>query len=70
MDRPPIGVNHPSPGYGKAEQGLRCPRCEGALIRIRRRPIDRFVSLVLPRRRYRCLAIGCGWEGTLRTPHV
>jgi hypothetical protein len=64
MDRPPIGVNHP-PGYGKTEQGRHCPRCRGALIRIRRRPIDRFVSLVLPRRRYRCVAIGCGWEGNL-----
>jgi len=65
MDRPPIGANHPSPGYGKTEQGLRCPRCKGALIRIRRRPIDRLVSLILPRRRFRCVAIGCGWEGNL-----
>jgi hypothetical protein len=24
------------------------------------------VSLILPRRRYRCVAIGCGWEGNLR----
>jgi hypothetical protein len=70
MDRPPVGVNHASPGYGKTERGLHCPRCSGALIRIRRRPVDRLVSLILPRRRYRCVAIGCGWEGTLRTPHV
>jgi hypothetical protein len=68
MDRPQIGVNPPSPGYGKTEQEFHCPRCQGALVRIRRRPIDRFVSLILPRRRYRCMAIGCGWEGTFRAP--
>jgi uncharacterized protein with PIN domain len=64
MDRPPIGLNHPSPGYGKSEQGLRCPRCQGPLIRVRRQPVDRLISLISPRRRYRCAAIGCGWEGT------
>ena len=54
-------------GYGKTlERDRRCPRCRGALIRIRRRPIDRVVSLIFPRRRYRCVAIGCGWEGNLR----
>jgi hypothetical protein len=53
--------------YGKTtERDLHCPRCRGALIRVRRRPIDRLVSLILPRRRYRCVAIGCGWEGNLR----
>jgi hypothetical protein len=45
---------------------LRCPRCRGALVRVRRTFFDRLVSLVVPRRRYRCRAIGCGWEGTLR----
>jgi len=53
-------------GYGKTpERDLRCPRCQGALIRIKRRPIDRVISLLFPRRRYRCVAIGCGWEGSL-----
>jgi hypothetical protein len=56
-------------GYGKPhERDLRCPRCQGALIRIRRRPIDRLISLISPRRRYRCVAIGCGWEGALPIP--
>jgi hypothetical protein len=44
---------------------LRCPRCRGALVRVRRTLFDRLVSFVAPRRRYRCRAIGCGWEGTL-----
>jgi hypothetical protein len=48
------------------ESGLRCPRCGGALVRMRRKPFDRLLSLVSPRRRYRCRAMGCGWEGALR----
>jgi hypothetical protein len=57
---------HP-PGYGKTtERDLHCPRCKGAIIRIRRTPLDRFLSLFVPLRRYRCVAIGCGWEGSLR----
>jgi len=56
--------------YGKTpERDLHCPRCRGALIRIRRRPIDRVISWLLPRHRYRCQSIGCGWEGTLRMRH-
>ncbi len=55
------------PGYGKTEHGFRCPRCKGPLIRIQRLPLDRLVSLIAPRRRYRCAAIGCGWEGALST---
>jgi hypothetical protein len=54
-------------GYGKpAGPGLRCPRCQGSLVRVRRLPLDRVISLLFPRRRYRCVAIGCGWEGALR----
>jgi hypothetical protein len=55
------------PAYGSnAEGGLRCPRCRGAVVRIRRRAFDRLVSVVSPRKRFRCAAFGCGWEGTLR----
>lgn len=42
-----------------------CPLCQGPAYRVRRRVIDRFVSLLMRRHRYRCAAIGCGWEGTL-----
>jgi hypothetical protein len=53
--------------YGsKTKDGLRCPRCRGGVVRIRRRAFDRLVSLVSPRQRFRCAAFGCGWEGTLR----
>jgi hypothetical protein len=56
-----------SPLYGsKAQDGIRCPRCSGGVVRIRRRAFDRLVSLVSPRHRFRCAAFGCGWEGTLR----
>jgi hypothetical protein len=42
-----------------------CPRCDGALVRTRRTAVDRLLSLVTPRRRYRCRSLSCGWEGTL-----
>lgn len=55
------------PVYGsKAEEGLRCPRCSGGIVRVRRRTLDRLVSVVSPRQRFRCAGFGCGWEGTLR----
>jgi uncharacterized protein with PIN domain len=66
MDRPPIDMKHRSPGYRQTGRAHRCPRCSGPLVRIQRNLIDRCVSLLLPRRRYRCARMGCGWEGTLR----
>lgn len=43
-----------------------CPRCNGYVIRVPRRLIDRVVSLLLPRQRYSCQTTGCHWEGNLR----
>ena len=40
-----------------------CPRCSERLVRIRRRPIDRMLSLVRPARRFRCYNAACQWEG-------
>ncbi len=42
-----------------------CPLCGSSVARIHRRLIDRLTSLVVLRHRYRCLAMGCGWEGNL-----
>ena len=42
-----------------------CPQCGAASYRVRRRPIDRVLSLLSPVQRYRCTLIGCGWEGNL-----
>jgi hypothetical protein len=42
-----------------------CPCCYGRAYRVQRRLVDRVVSLILPRHRYRCGSIGCGWEGNL-----
>lgn len=42
-----------------------CPQCGTAAYRIRRRPIDRALSVLSPRWRYRCTLLGCGWEGNL-----
>lgn len=45
---------------------LMCPRCGGPVERVRRRPIDRVLSMVRRLRRYRCRNVECRWEGTLR----
>lgn len=45
-----------------------CPCCNGPVERVRRRFVDRLLSLVAPVQRYRCRAKGwdCDWEGNLR----
>lgn len=45
---------------------LLCPLCAGELIRIPRRPIDRFTSLFSEHHRFRCERFTCQWEGNLR----
>jgi hypothetical protein len=43
-----------------------CPLCGlHGLIRIRRRPIDRLLSLFVRQRRFRCTQPGCAWQGNL-----
>ncbi len=48
------------------DPALVCPRCRGPVMRVRRNPFDRLLSLFAPRWRYRCRALACGWEGTIR----
>jgi uncharacterized protein with PIN domain len=45
-----------------------CPRCNGSVLRVRRRFVDRLVSLITPVHRFRCRAKGwgCDWEGNRR----
>jgi len=44
-----------------------CPLCgQHGLIRIRRRLIDRILSLFVRQRRFRCTQPGCQWQGNLR----
>lgn len=50
------------------EPTAKCPVCGGALKRIRRRPVDRLVSLFRPVMRYRCTAPRCDWMGNLPKP--
>lgn len=45
---------------------LACPRCGHDLVRARRRPLDRLLSLITPTHRYRCREHECQWEGTIR----
>ena len=51
--------------YRQSTSNPPCPRCGAMLYRVRRKPWDRLVSLVSPRRRYRCMHPGCAWAGTL-----
>jgi len=32
---------------------------------VHRRFVDRLISLAWPQRRYRCLSLGCEWQGNL-----
>jgi hypothetical protein len=66
---PPHMPDHSTAYGGGSHGGYRCPHCQGALLRIRRRVFDRLISVVSPRQRFRCEAFGCGWEGTLRLKH-
>ena len=45
-----------------------CPCCGGPLVRIARRPADRFVSFFRPVHRYQCIVLECGWQGNLPVP--
>jgi len=41
-----------------------CPWCGGSnLERVRRRSVDRLISLAWPQHRYRCHSLGCEWQG-------
>lgn len=46
---------------------IECAQCQGHAYRVRRLFLDHLVGLISRRYRYRCVAIRCGWEGTLRT---
>jgi len=54
------------PEASTAPELLQCPLCQGRLSRIPRRPIDKLISRVSYRQRYRCASYTCGWEGNLR----
>ncbi len=57
-------------GYPAGSDGtsvrLACPRCGDHLVRVRRRLLDRLLSLFATTHRYRCRKHGCRWEGTFR----
>lgn len=44
---------------------IRCPLCQGDLVRARRRSVDRLRSLFVPVKRYRCENFRCQWEGNV-----
>jgi predicted RNA-binding Zn-ribbon protein involved in translation (DUF1610 family) len=48
----------------------KCPKCGEHLERIRRRPLDRLLSLFVKVHRYQCQNHHCQWEGVLRIHDV
>lgn len=42
------------------------PYCHATAYRIQRRFVDLLLGVFGPVQRYRCTAMGCGWEGNLR----
>lgn len=56
---------HPPPLAQARWQPL-CPACGCSVNRVTRRWHDRVLALLLPVRRYRCMALRCGWQGNLR----
>jgi hypothetical protein len=46
-----------------------CPRCAGYLLRIRRRRIDRLMSIFKPVQRYQCQHYSCRWKGNIRVKY-
>lgn len=71
MGSPKAVSVHPEVGGGRPDEGCAapeyaCPRCSGAVIRVRRRVVDVLVCVFIPVRRYRCLSRDCSWQGNLR----
>ena len=63
----PVALNPRTPYANPA--GLRlpnCPHCQGDMMRVHRRPIDRALRWFTPAQRYRCLGFSCQWEGNIR----
>lgn len=51
----------------EGESSLTCPKCGGNdLVRIRRRVVDRLLSIFVKLRRYRCPEPRCEWVGNLK----
>lgn len=70
LPRRAVAANSPLPGSelgsDEAKRKMSCPRCGGSIYRIRRRFVDRVISLFTAVRRYRCTDCDCRWEGNLR----
>ncbi len=47
-----------------------CPDCGGYTFRVRRRYIDRLISLFKPVRRYQCQDYNCMWRGNILVKHI
>jgi hypothetical protein len=66
-DEPPRDASTelpPAPRPPRRQAGpFRCVMCGGPVRRVRRRLVDRLISIVRPSWRFRCMSRACGWEG-------
>ena len=60
-------MRYPGPS-AQRPSATACPHCKGNTDRIPRNTLDFMISVFVPVRRYRCVSIGCNWEGRLRRP--
>lgn len=65
-DRSPADAPLVHAGRSNDTAGHVCPVCQGLVLRIARRPIDKLTSLFAPVQRYRCDTFSCGWQGNFR----
>lgn len=61
----PVDPQRKSPTVDSKSGLIRCPLCQGNLLRQRRRTVDRLRSLFGAVKRFRCDNFACQWEGNV-----
>jgi len=46
-----------------------CPRCQDVVTRVKRRYVDRLMSIAIRVHRYQCMSPVCGWRGNMLVHH-
>lgn len=65
MNTPSVAVDGPTASARHSAHELACPQCNASVYRVPRRLVDRVISMIVLRHRYRCSSLYCDWEGNL-----